>query len=155
MFALKDLVSNGKVARFTCLMAESLWYETEDGFAFPVPLSETAGATFLAEEKALLYMRHIRRQLPNANGLVAGLARLVAQRGDGPVVRFMRFTCNEMWFAGDDGFEFPVVVSASDSVAAVEPASRFADAARAYRAMIDEARAESLQASAQAPALAN
>lgn len=36
---------------------------TDDGFEFQVPVSETAGAVMLAEDKALYFMRHIVRHL--------------------------------------------------------------------------------------------
>jgi hypothetical protein len=140
MFALKDLVAKGKVVRFVSMMAESLWYESEDGFAFPVPLSETPGATFLAEDKALLYMRHIRKYLPAASGLEGGLAKSVATVQSGPVVRFLHFKDMEMWFVTEDGFEFPVPVSAKDVVSAVEDANRFAEAAAKHRQMLEDAR---------------
>jgi len=38
-------------------------HETECGFRFPVPISEAGTATFLAEDRALLFMRYIRWQL--------------------------------------------------------------------------------------------
>jgi len=38
---------------------ECLFYETEFGEVFPVPLSETKGATFNNEDNALLFMRYM------------------------------------------------------------------------------------------------
>lgn len=38
-----------------------LWYETENGFLFPVPISDIGTATFLATDKAILFMRYIRK----------------------------------------------------------------------------------------------
>ena len=149
MFALKDLVAKGKEVRFLCLMAESLWYETDDGFAFPVPLSETAGATFLAKDKALLFMRHIRKHLPNATELVAGLARSMVRDLDGPVVRFSRFSHfkeMELWFVTEDGLEFPVTAGHGDTVSAVERASKFATASATQRAVVEKARRDAQMA---------
>jgi len=43
-----------------------LWYRTDSGFEFPVPVldrTEVGVATFQAEEKALLLMRYIRKHL--------------------------------------------------------------------------------------------
>lgn len=141
MFALKDLVAKGKVVRFVCLMADSLWYESEDGFAFPVPLSETPGATFLAEDKALMYMRHIRKFLPVASGLEGGLAKThAADAGAESTVRFVRFKDSELWFAAADGFEFPVSALAKNVVSAVEGAGRFAGELAQHRAMLEGAR---------------
>lgn len=139
MFALKDLVAKGKVVRFVCLMADSLWYESEDGFAFPVPLSETPGATFLAEDKALLYMRHIRKFLPVASGLEGGLAKTHAA-GAAATVRFVRFKEHTLWFVDADGFEFPIPVSANCVMSAVEDAARFTSEISDYRTMLEGAR---------------
>jgi hypothetical protein len=140
MLALKDMVAKGKVVRFVCLMAESLWYETEDGFTFPVPLSETPGAAFLAEDKAMMYMRHIRKFMPAASGLEGGLAKSVAQACEGPTVSFRHFRENEFWYATADGFEFPVPAGARATLAAVESADQFADIVAAHRSMLSQAR---------------
>jgi len=40
-----------------------LWYETECGFRFPVPIAEAGTATFLAEDRAILFMRYIRKYM--------------------------------------------------------------------------------------------
>jgi len=140
MFALKDVVAKGKVVRFVCLMADSLWYESEDGFAFPVPLSETPGATFLAEDKALLYMRHIRKFLPVASGLEGGLAKSMAAAGNGPQVKFVHFKDSEVLYETAGGFQFPVLAEGGSVYSAVEPESRFSEAIAAQRAMLEHAR---------------
>lgn len=59
---LKDEVKDKKV-KFKFYRAQHLWYETESGFEFPVPLEEAGEATFLAEDKAMLFMRYIRKQI--------------------------------------------------------------------------------------------
>jgi len=59
---LIDMVKN-KVVRFKFYRNGELWYETEDGFPFPVPIDECGYATFLAEDKASLFMRYIQKQL--------------------------------------------------------------------------------------------
>ena len=53
----------GKVVRFKFYRKGELWYETEDGFMFPVQINDCGDATFLAEDKATLFMRYIRKQL--------------------------------------------------------------------------------------------
>ena len=40
-----------------------LWYKTECGFKFPVPIEDCGEASFLKEDKATLFMRYIRKQL--------------------------------------------------------------------------------------------
>jgi len=140
MFALKDVVAKGKLVRFVCLMADSLWYESEDGFAFPVPLSETPGATFLAEDKALLYMRHIRKFLPVASGLEGGLAKSTRAAGNGQQVKFVHFKDSEVLYETAEGFQFPVLIEGGSVYSAVEPESRFSEAIAAQRAMLEHAR---------------
>lgn len=62
MLSLKEMVKD-KVVCFTHYRDGDLWYETEDGFAFPVPIVDTGNATFRARDKALLFMRYIRKHL--------------------------------------------------------------------------------------------
>lgn len=59
--SIKDMVTNGRKVRFTHYKSGELWYVTENGFAFPVPIADTGDATFLVEDKALLYMRYIKQ----------------------------------------------------------------------------------------------
>ena len=59
---LKELVK-GKRVRFKYYRDGELWYETEDGFEFPVPIADTGTGIFNAEDGAILFMRWIRRHL--------------------------------------------------------------------------------------------
>lgn len=59
---LKDLVK-GKKVRFLYYRDGELWYGTDDGFDFPVPISDTGTGIFKAEDSAIQYMRWIRKQL--------------------------------------------------------------------------------------------
>ncbi len=59
---LKELVKD-KVVRFKYYRDGELWYETEDGFDFPVPISDTGTGIFQAEDKAILFMRWIRKYM--------------------------------------------------------------------------------------------
>lgn len=63
MATLKDMVSSGKTVSFLHYHDGNLWYETEDHFSFPVPISDVGNATFLATDKAMLFMRYIRKHL--------------------------------------------------------------------------------------------
>lgn len=51
------------VVKFVRLADSELWYACEDGFEFPIPLEDTKGATFLAEDKGMLFMRWITRHM--------------------------------------------------------------------------------------------
>lgn len=46
----------------------NLWYEViATGFEFPVPTSDTGNATFLCRDRAMLFMRYIRKHLELKN----------------------------------------------------------------------------------------
>ena len=59
---ITDLVKN-KTAHFVHYRDGHFIYETEDGFQFPVPLADVGTATLFAEDKAVFFMRWIRRHL--------------------------------------------------------------------------------------------
>lgn len=57
-----DLVKNKK-AIFQFYRQGSLIYQTEDGFEFPIPISDCGEAAFNNEHKAMELMRWIRKQM--------------------------------------------------------------------------------------------
>jgi len=57
------MVASGKKVHFIFYRQGELWYVTETGFEFPVPVHDTGTATFLAEDRAMLFMRYIRAHL--------------------------------------------------------------------------------------------
>jgi hypothetical protein len=59
---IKDMVKNKKVG-FSFYRDNQLFYRIEDGFEFPVPINDVGNATFLAEDKAILFMRWIRKHI--------------------------------------------------------------------------------------------
>jgi hypothetical protein len=59
--SIKEMVAG--TVRFQCYKENELWYKTESGFDFPVPISETGGGIYLAEDKGLFFMRFIRKHL--------------------------------------------------------------------------------------------
>lgn len=66
MELLKTRVT-GKVF-FVCAREGCLWYRTDDKWIFPIPFEDTgnaqgSAATFPAEDKAILYMRWIRKHI--------------------------------------------------------------------------------------------
>lgn len=62
VLTLKDLVK-GKKVYFRYYRDGELWYETEDGFDFPVPIADTGTGIIKAEDGAIQYMRWIRKHL--------------------------------------------------------------------------------------------
>lgn len=57
------MVSNGKKATFLCYQQNELWYMTECGFKFPVPIEDIGEAIVHSSEKAMLLMRFIRKHI--------------------------------------------------------------------------------------------
>lgn len=68
MNSITEMVKDGKKVRFAYFREGNLYYETECGFRFPVPLSDVGTATFNAEDKALLFMRWIRKHMKTIEG---------------------------------------------------------------------------------------
>ena len=60
---IKEMVQNKQKVRFRFYRDGQLWYATECGFEFPVSISEAGTATFFAEDKAILFMRYIRKHM--------------------------------------------------------------------------------------------
>ena len=59
MKTLKEHVQ-GRV-KFQFYRAGNLYYLTESGITFPVPIDDIGEATFMYEDKGLLFMRYIRK----------------------------------------------------------------------------------------------
>lgn len=58
---IKDHIKG--TVKFQFFRDNQLFYKTETGLVFPVPVEDTDKATFLAEDKAILFMRYIRKFL--------------------------------------------------------------------------------------------
>lgn len=59
----EEIVGEDKRVRFVYLLNGNLWYRTNSGFEFPVPVEDTAGAKFLPEDRAMVFMRWIRKHI--------------------------------------------------------------------------------------------
>jgi hypothetical protein len=60
---LKDMLLGDKKVVFLRYQDQALWYRAENGFEFPVPVSDTGMGIFLPEDKALVFQRWIRKHL--------------------------------------------------------------------------------------------
>lgn len=62
-----DLVRDNKKVKFAYYRDREFWYQHDDGFLFPIALSEVddpaSKATMPAEEKAILFMRWIKKYI--------------------------------------------------------------------------------------------
>jgi hypothetical protein len=63
MRSIKEMVQGDKKVTFCFYRKGELWYVTECGFEFPVPIEDTGDGVFLASDRAILFMRYIRKQL--------------------------------------------------------------------------------------------
>jgi hypothetical protein len=63
--SLKQRVSGVvRFVRFTNTDSkQELIYVCDDGFEFPIPMHDTAGAEFKAEDKGMFFMRWIRKHM--------------------------------------------------------------------------------------------
>jgi len=61
--SLKEMVKDNQRVSFLFYRDGQLWYGTECGFEFPVPISEAGTATFFAQDRAILFMRYIRKYI--------------------------------------------------------------------------------------------
>ena len=59
---IKEIVKNQN-AHFVFYRDQSLFYETDNGFLFSVPISDAGSATINSQEKAILLMRYIRKHI--------------------------------------------------------------------------------------------
>jgi hypothetical protein len=67
MYTLKDHVSG--TVNFSHYFDGNLWYKTSNtNFEFPVPVSDIGNARFLATDRAMLFMRYIRKHMELING---------------------------------------------------------------------------------------
>lgn len=58
---IKDHVKG--VVKFQYYRDNQLFYKTETNLVFPVPIEDIGSATFLNEDKAMLFMRYIRKHM--------------------------------------------------------------------------------------------
>jgi hypothetical protein len=63
MLSIKDMVRDGKKTTFMFYRQKELWYKTEDGFEYPVPIEDAGDGVFLSEDKAMFHMRYIRKHM--------------------------------------------------------------------------------------------
>ncbi len=61
MIDIKRAVMEKRQVTFQFYRDGDLWYSTEFGEEFPVPVSDIGTATFQATDKALLFMRYMRK----------------------------------------------------------------------------------------------
>lgn len=63
MLNVKEHVIDNQKVYFDFYRGGTLYYKTEKGLLFEVPCSECGDACFNKEDKAILFMRYIRKQL--------------------------------------------------------------------------------------------
>lgn len=90
MHNIKDMVKDGKKVKFMFYRSGELFYKTECGFEFPVPINDCGNGVFLAEDRAMLFMRYIRKHIANIEKEQAEIAKAIDEKFGGYVsdVRF-------------------------------------------------------------------
>ena len=58
---IKGMVGGEKKVHFLYYKQQELWYRTDCGFEFPVPIEDAGDGVFLNEDRAMLFMRYIRK----------------------------------------------------------------------------------------------
>lgn len=66
--SVKHMVSDGKRVFFVRARKGDLIYRTECGFEFRVPFDDMGDASFEKEDKAMMFMRWIRKEHAQAKG---------------------------------------------------------------------------------------
>jgi len=61
--SLTEMVRPGQNVTFQFYRERELWYRTDTGFEFPVPISDAGTAVFNAHDHAILFMRWIRKHI--------------------------------------------------------------------------------------------
>jgi len=107
MLTIKEMVQNNKQVHFEFYQNGELNYKTEDGFEFPVPIADTGDAKFLAQDKAMLFMRYIRKQMDRNPNSRSQVVEVIA----GEQAIFVFYRKDELWYETANGFEFPVPVA--------------------------------------------
>ena len=65
-----DLKTNiAGFSTFIYYRENALWYQTEAGLVFPVPVSDAGTTQFLPVEKSMLLMRYIRKYIAEATAV--------------------------------------------------------------------------------------
>ena len=74
MFSIKDIVKDNRVY-FVYYRQKVMYYGVDvdhQKYIFPVPLEDVMDASLFAEEKAITYMRYIRKALNDSTFVIAG-----------------------------------------------------------------------------------
>ena len=65
-YNIMEMVKDKQV-NFKFFRGVNLYYETECGFVFPVPVADVGDATFLPTDKAIFFMRYINKAIKEIN----------------------------------------------------------------------------------------
>lgn len=73
-YDIKSMIVGGKMVTFTRYCHGQLWYKTECGFEFPVPIRDVEDNTLLNTDKAILFMKWINLHILYINrGYIASI----------------------------------------------------------------------------------
>lgn len=64
-YNIKDMVGGDKKVNFVRYRKGELIFVTDNGFEFPVPITDTGDGVYHAQDTAMLYMKYIKKQIKN------------------------------------------------------------------------------------------
>lgn len=132
------MVKDKKVS-FEYYLNNELWYKTECGYLFPVPVSDCGDASFLKKDKATLFMRYIKAfdARKNKKIPVISFKELVGR----PIV-FEYYRKGEFWFKTEEGIVFPILKSEikNDYLNRIESKFSFKKELEKYNQLIEESK---------------
>jgi hypothetical protein len=62
MNTVKDMIKDNKKVHFDFYRKGVLYYKTECGFQFRVPIEDCGDGVFLSEDRAIMFMRYINKE---------------------------------------------------------------------------------------------
>ena len=67
MMNVDNILKNNESVRFIFFLSGKLWYRTESGFKFPVPIKGSGQSVFLSEDRANRFYPYIKAHADKLN----------------------------------------------------------------------------------------
>jgi hypothetical protein len=113
-------IAKDKNVSFEFLTNKYLWYKTETGLLFPVPIKECGDSSFLKKDKATLFLKYIREQLKKEikpKTITLGIA--------GKGISFEYYRKGYAYYNIGEGILFPILVKNNEFLRKIEDGIKF------------------------------
>lgn len=119
---MKNIIESvkNKSVSFEFLTNKYLWYKTETGILFPIPLKECGDASFLKKDKATLFIKYIREQLKKEIK-----PKIVSFGIAGKGISFEYYRKGYAYYNVGDGVLFPILVKNNEFLRKIEDGIKF------------------------------